>query len=101
MNNINYDVKGVKELLSKPSLTPDEMAYFRIYVCIDGKTSKEDYIRFAGYEINIEFMLRAAGYQPGKEKELKRHQLLRDEGKEGMIEFWKIAMKEDLEGVKV
>lgn len=91
---IDYSVEGVKELLSKPDLTPDEMANFKIQVYIDGETSKADYMRFSSYEINIEFMLRAAGYKPGKEKELKRYQMLYEEGKGGMVEFWEKAMEE-------
>lgn len=98
MEKIEYSVSGVRELLSKPDLTPDEMASHKVYIVVHGRSYDwADYLMFNSCEIDIEFMLRAVGYQPGKEKELKRHQLLREEGKEGMIEFWEKAMKEDLE----
>lgn len=86
-----YRVIGVKELLSKPDLTPDEMAAYRVKIDHEGEDA---YTKFMEYEIQIEFMLRAAGYVPGKEKEKKRRKMLIQEGHKEMLEFWYKAMQE-------
>lgn len=88
--NNEYIIYGVKELLSKPDLTPDEMFQYKIELKVNGQ---EDYTRFFEVEIQIEFQLRAIGYMPGEEKELKRIELLKDNGFEKMIPFWQRAMK--------
>lgn len=86
----NYKVHGVKELLSKEGLTPDEMAAYIINIEQNGK---EEYTRFSEAEIQIEFLLRANGLHPGKQKEEKRIELLKEYGYRKDIEFWEKAMK--------
>lgn len=90
---IEYIVYGVKELLSKPDLTPDEMAKHKIEVRLLSRKDK-DFTRFLEVEIQIEFILRNMGYVPGEEKEIKRIELLKDAGYEQMVEFWQEAMRE-------
>lgn len=89
---IEYDVYGVKELLNKPDLTADEMASFKVRIQVKGK-KKEDYMFFNDEEIQVEFMLRRLGYNPGEEKEIQRIKMLEDDGCYESIEFWRKAMK--------
>lgn len=86
----DYKVYGVKELLKRPHLTPDEMAQFTIEIVQENGES--GYTKFFDYEIQVEFMLRALGYKSGEEKENKRIEMLKESGYEQMVEFWQKAM---------
>lgn len=90
----DYIVYGVKELLSKPDLTPEEMAKYRISIKVGDGTGTE-FAFFLEAEIQIEFSLRSMGFVPGKEKEVKRIELLKEAGYESMVEFWEKAMEEN------
>lgn len=85
-----YTVHGVKELLSKIDLTPDEMAKYKINIELE---SGKGYAYFLEVEIQIEFILRGIGFVPGKEKEEKRIEMLKEAGYESMISFWQKAMR--------